>query len=140
MPLVSGEEAWAYFDEARRHIEYGNAGPRPVIAHAKALFIQVTHNAEIWKILNQQLDHQHECPVLDGIDLESPAIVGDPQAIRDVFTEGALRGSFGLRKFAPPFDGDHLPSCGRSLLNNLGTEWARDDVSNPLEVRHDEPP
>jgi hypothetical protein len=44
--------------------------------------------------------------------LQSLAIVGDAQAIRDLFVEGAFTGRFLCGQLAPPLDGDELPSGG----------------------------
>src|SRR5713226_8290356 len=41
IPLFGGEQARAHFDQARRHIKYGDAGPWPAVAHAQALLVQV---------------------------------------------------------------------------------------------------
>jgi hypothetical protein len=68
--------------------------------------------------------------------LQPLAVVGDAQAIRDVFAESALGGRFIPRQLAPPLYRYQLPSSGRPLLHHGWAEWSGNDVAYPFKVRH----
>jgi hypothetical protein len=71
---------------------------------------------------------------------EASAVVGDAEAVRDVFNESAFGWGFRVGQLTPPLDGNHLPSGRRPLLDNIGTERTGNNVANPLEIRHQRPP
>ncbi len=110
------------------------------VAHAQAFFVQVADDAGVGKVLDQQLHHQHERPVLEGIDFEALAIVGDAQAVGDVLAECALGWGFRLGQLAPPLDRYHLPSGGSALPHDIGTEWPGNHIANAFKMRHGAPP
>ena len=74
------------------------------------------------------------------MSLKAPAIVGDAEAVRDIFVEAAFRRGFRVGQLAPPLDGDHLPSCRCALLNDIGAERTGNNIANPLKIRHWKPP
>src|ERR1700741_5643990 len=96
-PLLSGEQPRPHFDEARRHIEQRYPVPRLPVPHPKALFVQVTYDAGIRKVLHQQLHHRHEHSVLCGVNLQPLAVVRDAESIRDILAERAFGRSLRFR-------------------------------------------
>jgi hypothetical protein len=56
------------------------------------------------------------------MDFEALAVVGDAKTVGDVFIESAFGRGFRVGQLATPLDGDHLPSCCRTLLDDVGAE------------------
>jgi hypothetical protein len=74
------------------------------------------------------------------MDFKAPAVVGDAEAVGDVFIESAFGWGFGVGQLAPPLDRDHLPSRRCPLLDDIGAERTGNYVANPLEICHGRPP
>ena len=92
--------------------------------------------AGVGKVLGQQIHHEQEDLVLMWIDFEAFAVVGDAQAVGDVFAEGAIGRGFGVGQLAPPLDGDHLPPGSCALPDHVRAERLGNHITDPLKIRH----
>jgi hypothetical protein len=139
-PLIGCEELRTHFNEARDHLEDGDAAPGAAIALAETFLIQAADNDGIGEILREEFHDLHEDFVLERVGFEALAVVRDAEAVGDVFVEAALGRGFSVGEFATPFNGDHLPAGCGSLADDVGTERSRDYVFDSLEICHDRPP
>ena len=104
LPLFAREDARADFNEARHHVEDGDATPGAAFAGTEALFIEIADDGRVGEILRQKIHHEKKNLVFMGIDLEALAILRDAKAVGYGFTEGTIRRSFGVGKLAPPLN------------------------------------
>src|ERR1700754_2419796 len=70
------------------------------------------------------------------MNFQTLAIVGDAQAVRDVFVVCALSWRFRLGQLATPLNRYHLPSRRGTLPDDFGIKGTGDHVANPFEMCH----
>jgi len=138
-PLGGGEETRPDFNEARDHTEDGDTIPGLAIAHAKAVFIEPGDDFGVRIVLRDEVHHEHQHLMLNGVGLEAAAIVGDAEPVGDVLIEYALGGGLGIGQLAPPLDGNHLPAGCGTLPDDVGAERFGDSVTHALKVGHSSP-
>src|SRR5207302_10872596 len=87
LPLLTVEEARPNLNKSRHHIEHRHSAPRLAFPRPKALFIQVTYDVSVRKVLAKQIHYQHERLVFGRLNLQPPAVVRDAKTVRNVLVE-----------------------------------------------------
>jgi len=131
-----GEKTGADLDEAGVHVEDGDAIPEAAVALAEAALVEGAEDGGVGEVLDEEIHHEGEDLVFNGVDFEARAVVGDAEAVGDLLREGGGAGGVVAGKLATPLEGDELPAGGLALGEEGGREWGRDDVADAFEVGH----
>src|SRR5579872_4392356 len=133
-PLVADENLRAGVDQPGQQIENVRSRPFPAVARLESAGVQGIGDLRNLLVLNNQVHGQHQNLFLGGVLDQVVTIVGDHQAVGNLFDRPRLAGGSDV---ALPHQGDQFPSVDTAAADLVRTRKYLSRLMNALNACHD---